>query len=351
MISEQVIMQKWIALWAIVAGISLVSQQNCFGQSDVPAVPSFPIVDGPIDEIMRVELRGLTAGKSVHQSVMLENRSSSRLVLEQVDVSCDCIEAKVPKKEMRSGDIELLEFDFKTDALLDRIEQSHTVTVRCKGARKNIIFVFSGKVEGYLGFRRKDATQSFWKGDELVTFSIPLLVSEGVDLRGVEIRTQESNGFAKVKIETVEGLPFARLELATNKVESKSILIDLQLVKNGIAISEFTLHLHQKDKFEILPTPLLFVPVLSKDVVRRSSSILRMRYKKGEPVPTIHKIHCETVDGAKLPVEFTLLREGVYRLKVEVVEITDMPHSTELKWEFLTTEGSFQTQTKSALSN
>ena len=345
-------MQKWAAvLLTIALGTQVADFEKSFGQTERPAVPSHPVVDGPIDEMVRVELTGLTAGKTVHKSVLLENKSSSQLVLEQVDVSCDCIEAKVPKKEMRSGDVVLLEFDFKTDALLDRIEQSHTVTVRCSGARKNLIFVFVGKVEGYLGFRRKDSTQSYWKGDDRVTFSIPILASEGMDLRGIQLRVVDPNDFVKVKMESEKGQHFASVELLPNKIESESVLIHLELARNGVALSQFTLHLHQKEKFEILPTPLLFVPVFSQDIVRSSSSLLRMRFKKGEPIPTIHKIHCATVDGAKLPVEFTLLREGVYRLKVGVVESTDMPRSMDLKWEFLTSEGSFQTQTKSALSN
>ncbi len=350
----------WTVSWLVAIGSvpSSVSAQSQatngperLAVSAVSTIPIYPILDGSQDEMIRVTLTGLRAGEIKHQSVLIQNKCGKPISLIDADVSCKCTSVKVPKRELPPEELELLEFDFSIDKVLDSLETSHVVTVHCTGAKSNLVFAFQGKVEDYVGFSRRDASRSIWKGEGNLKFGIPLLVSDGANWNGISVRCRGLNGDSGGRLVVNPSEKKVEVSLKPDLGATNSGVLVVELVRDDRPLSEFVLNLRTREQFEIVPTPLLFFRAASEKIVRSANGILRVRSANETEPASILRIFCKSDSGAVFPVDVKELRSGVYRIRVDVMNAQDMERDTLLHWELITSDGSFRLTTKSSLTN
>jgi hypothetical protein len=88
----------------------------------------------------------------------------------------------------------------------------------------------------------------------------------------------------------------------------------------------------------------------SVDFVRRSACMLRIRNPSSD-LSKVAAIECQTKKGVKLPVEFQELRQGLYRLKINVVDWEDLPENSDLEFKVIGVDGVTTINAKAWLSN
>jgi hypothetical protein len=278
-----------------------------------------------------VDLGALTAGKTVNIVVEVRNASGSHFAIKKVRSSCNCMSVRTSAKEVKDGEsISLLaELKVPTSATSDVFNQILVIDGETEGTGLQIFFKY--QLKGLCCFKEKSLNRDIPKAAKAIPFSLPVLITDPVDVKDVTVIGSGDFSNVKGRIENVDGDYIFRCEVPVPVSSPESLTLAGEFIlthKFSNSKSSVFCVFGRNPKMSLLPSVLHFV----RDGDDWSASAV-VKVNKEELKSTQDSVFVSASFG-RIPiiVEEKTISSGIIRVRLKVKDSEVFDKDTP-KWE------------------
>ena len=338
-------MTKFSGISALLLVISLAGSADSADDAVERSV-SFGIFSTPQNRL-RVPLGVLPADREIDVTVRLVNVTQSIIDLKSLRTSCNCLQAKVPDPLIQpDGEAEI---QLKLHTRIRSFKPDQVTTFQLEfssdeGRTERATLLLEYSLAGIIAFPRRKFHHEFASKAKKVSLSLPLLVTDPIDARSLDIDSNFGVLPEIRKDDEIANKWWIDFQFDTESLNRDLALTDVIVSdpKTGRK-TEASVSLFRTGEFRLLPKTLRFEQS-SENGIWRAAAILRVaespdKERNGGAESGSARLFAEAMLGEKkMTVKADELTENVYRLRVSTsMDLTssDISKDSVLTWRFL----------------